>query len=66
MKSMLKSILELTWNNLKIDLWLILNPFGDHFGIHLGFVWGQFWGPFGVHIEIWDGFELQTPLGPDF
>ena len=49
-----------------IDFGSIWNQCGVHFGSKLGSVWGPFWGQFGVHVEIWQGFELQTPSGPDF
>ena len=49
-----------------IDFGSIWNQCGVHFGRKLGSVWGPFWGQFGVHVEIWQGFELQTPSGPDF
>ena len=44
-----------------IDFGSIWNQCGVHFGSKLGSVWGPFWGQFGVHVEIWQGFELQTP-----
>ena len=40
----------------------VWSRFEVHFGIHLG----SAWGPFGVHVEIWQGFEHKPPSGPDF
>ena len=70
MKWISRSILELIWNGLMVDVESILAPFG----INVGSILEANWGPFGVHFGVnlgsmarfGGGFELQTPSGPDF
>ena len=48
MKWISRSILELIWNGLMVDVESILAPFG----INVGSILESIWGPFGVHFGV--------------
>ena len=54
------------WNRFWLHLESMWGPFWKQIGVRLGSILGTIWGQFGVHGEIWQGLELQTPSGPDF
>ena len=57
MKSISRSILELIWNGLMVDVESILAPFG----INVGSILEAIWDPFGVNF----GVNLGSMLRPD-
>ena len=62
MKSISRSILELIWNGLMVDVESILAPFG----INVGSILEANWGPFGVHFGVNLGSMSRFGRGSSF